>query len=118
MSRLFLARVSFGAAVLCAGAACKSGEKPEAPAVLATSSAEVAPEPAPVASAAAAPSPVVVATAVPASPPIVSAAYAKLSDEDLAVPEDFQEETKRTIDQKNYKKELDKIEKELGSSDD
>jgi hypothetical protein len=101
------------------GAACKKHDVPSASSVApVASTAAFVVASAPVASAPATPPPVAAATAVPTPSSSVAAAYARLSDEDLAVPEDFQEETKKTIDQKNYKKELDKLEKELAAPED
>lgn len=54
----------------------------------------------------------------PAEPatPAPTAAAVQLSDEDLAVQADFEEDAERTITAANYKTELDSLEKELEGS--
>jgi len=54
----------------------------------------------------------------PAQPatPAPSAAAVQLSDDDLAVTADFEEDAERTITVANYKTELDSLEKEIEGS--
>lgn len=54
----------------------------------------------------------------PAEPatPAPSAAAAQLSEDDLAVTADFEEDAERTITAANYKTELDSLEKEIEGS--
>ena len=52
----------------------------------------------------------------PASTAAPTQAAAPISDDDLAVQADFEEEAERTITVSSYKTELDALEKELESS--
>lgn len=75
-----------------------------------------APAPEPVPSAAVAP---VAAPAAPTPEPAESAPaepVAAAPDEDISVPEDFEGEVAKTITDKNYKAELDKIDKEIAAT--
>ena len=87
--------VALGLCALAASAGCKK-------------SAPVQPEPAPSATA---------APAETAAAPIDAAptAHVASADEEIAVPEDFEDEAAKDITDKNYKAELDKIEKELST---
>jgi hypothetical protein len=80
-------------------AACKKAPPPEA-------------QPAP-------PPPAPVATPAPVPQPAESAPVAETPaapDDDISVPEDFEGEVAKSITEKNYKAELDKIDKEIAST--
>lgn len=58
------------------------------------------------------PAPTTPTTAAPSG----ATASVELTDEDLAVPEDFLEEATKEVTKDNYKAEIDKIEKEIAST--
>ena len=61
--------------------------------------------------------PVPVAAPVPAPEPSASAPIAAGNpEEDISIPEDFEGEVTKAITDKNYKAELDKVEKEIAST--
>lgn len=47
----------------------------------------------------------------------VAAVQPDLKDDDIAVPEDFLDEATKQIDQKNYRTEVDALQKEIDSPD-
>jgi len=56
------------------------------------------------------------APTTPATTTSATAANVELTDEDLAVPEDFLEEATKEVTKDNYKAEIDKIEKEIAAT--
>jgi hypothetical protein len=87
-------------AVLATVVACKKKSEP------------VAPEPVPIAAP-------VATTAAPTPEPSETAPVAEAPaapDDEISVPEDFEGEATKTITDKNYKAELDKIDKEIAAT--